>query len=63
MPLKMAFVGDKFSGKTTISQKISSKYGVLIINPVNIIGQAFQLNKEPVIEDPKKKKDSKKPED
>jgi hypothetical protein len=41
MPLKICFLGNKLSGKTTLSQKISSKYGVLIINPVTVLAEAF----------------------
>jgi adenylate kinase family enzyme len=63
MPLKIAFVGNSLAGKTTISQKLSQKFGIIFINPVSIISEAFELNKEPVAEDPKKKKDSKKPEE
>ena len=35
----------------------------MVINPKNVINEAFQLNKEPVLEDPKKKKDPKKTEE
>ena len=63
MPLKLSFVGDSLSGKTTLAQKLITKYGIVLINPVQIITDAFELNKEPVAEDPKKKKDSKKPEE
>jgi len=63
MPLKMSLLGDHLSGKTTISHKLSAKYGVVIINPQAVITEALELNKEPIIEDPKKKKDLKKPEE
>ena len=63
MPLKIGFVGSHLSGKSLIAEKIAAKYGVTIINPKTILSQAFELNKEPVVEDPKKKKDSKKPEE
>lgn len=49
MPLKVAFVGNSLSGKTTISQKLSQKYGLVFINPVSILSEAFELNKEPII--------------
>jgi dephospho-CoA kinase len=45
MPLKIGFIGDHLTGKTTISQKIANKYGVMIINPASIISEAFELNK------------------
>lgn len=37
MPLKIGLLGDRLSGKTTISQKLAGKYGVIIINPQAII--------------------------
>lgn len=37
MPLKLAFLGDSLSGKTTLSQKLSQKYGIVLINPVVVI--------------------------
>jgi adenylate kinase family enzyme len=37
MPLKIGLLGDQLSGKTTLSQKISQKYGVIFINPASII--------------------------
>jgi adenylate kinase family enzyme len=45
MPLKIAFLGDSLSGKTIFSQKLSQKYGIILINPVSIIIEAFELNK------------------
>lgn len=45
MPLKISFVGDSLSGKTTLSQKIAQKYGIIFINPVSVIAEAFELNK------------------
>lgn len=63
MPLKVAFIGDRLSGKSTIAERIANKYGIICINPRNIIKEAVELNKEPpIIEDPKKKKDPKKTE-
>lgn len=41
MPLKMGLLGDHLAGKTTIAQKLSSKYGVVIINPQAIITEAL----------------------
>ena len=61
MPLKIGFVGNRLSGKSSIASKIASKYGVSIIDPKVLLKEAIDLNKEPVVEDPKKKKDSKKP--
>jgi predicted NACHT family NTPase len=37
MPLKISLVGDSLVGKTTLSQKIAQKYGIVFINPVSII--------------------------
>lgn len=37
MPLKLGLVGDSLSGKTTIAQKLNTKYGVILINPHAII--------------------------
>jgi len=37
MPVKIGFVGDSLSGKSTISQKLSAKYGVIVINPHTVI--------------------------
>lgn len=48
MPLKIGLAGDKSSVKTTLALKLSEKYGVIIINPVTIINEAFELNKEVV---------------
>ncbi len=45
MPLKIGFVGHNLSGKTILSQKIAQKYGIVFINPVAIITEAFELNK------------------
>jgi dephospho-CoA kinase len=63
MPLKIGFVGDRLSGKSSIANKIAAKYGIMIIDPKTILKESFELNKEPVVEDPKKKKDLKKPEE
>lgn len=41
MPLKMSFLGDTLSGKSTIANKISSKYGLVLINPQQLINEAF----------------------
>jgi adenylate kinase family enzyme len=41
MPLKMSFVGDSLSGKTALAQKLIAKYGITLINPVQIINEAF----------------------
>lgn len=41
MPLKIGFVGNSLSGKTTFSQKIAQKYGAVLINPVQVIAEAF----------------------
>ncbi len=49
MPLKISFVGNTLSGKTTLSQKLAQKYGLVVINPVSILSEAFELNKEPAI--------------
>ena len=63
LPLKMTFVGNKLSGKSTMSQKLSEKYGLALIDPTKIVKEALDLAKPPPAEDPKKagKKDSKKP--
>lgn len=45
MPLKVAFIGDRLSGKSTIAEKIANKYGIICINPRNIIKEAVELNK------------------
>lgn len=45
MPLKIGFVGNSLSGKTTISQKLAQKYSVVLINPVQVLAEAFELNK------------------
>jgi adenylate kinase family enzyme len=37
MPLKISFIGDSLSGKTTIGQKLITKYGIILINPIQII--------------------------
>lgn len=37
MPLKISFIGDSLSGKTTLTQKLVAKYGIVLINPVQII--------------------------
>ncbi len=37
MPLKIGLVGNHLSGKTTLAQQISNKYGVMIINPQQVI--------------------------
>lgn len=37
MPLKISFIGDSLSGKTTLAQKLVAKYGIVLINPVQII--------------------------
>ena len=63
MPLKIGFIGNHLSGKSVIIEKCASKYGIMTIDPVSLLKQAFELNKEPVAEDPKKKKDPKKPEE
>jgi len=63
MPLKIGFVGSRLSGKSSIANKIAAKYDVPILDPKAILKEAIDLNKEPIIEDPKKKKDSKKPEE
>lgn len=60
MPLKIGFVGKSQAGKSTYSQKICQKFGIVLINPASVIAEAFDLNKE-VVEDPKKKKEAKKP--
>jgi dephospho-CoA kinase len=41
LPLKIAFVGDRLSGKSSVAQKIGSKYGIMVINPQNVINEAF----------------------
>ena len=48
MPLKIGVAGNKSSVKTTLALRLSEKYGVILINPVNIINEAFELNKEVV---------------
>jgi adenylate kinase family enzyme len=45
VPIKIGFLGDSLSGKTTIAQKICHKYGLILINPVQLINEAFDLNK------------------
>jgi hypothetical protein len=45
MPLKLGFVGNTLSGKTTLSQKLAQKYNLILINPQQIINEAFELNK------------------
>ena len=61
MPIKIGFLGNRLSGKSVISGKVAAKYGITVIDPKLILNEAYELNKEPVVEDPKKKKDSKKP--
>ena len=63
MPLKIGFVGNRLSGKSSIATKIAAKYGINIIDPKALLKEAIELNKQPIVEDPKKKKDSKKPEE
>ena len=37
MPLKIGFIGNRLSGKSSIANKIASKYGVTIIDPKAIL--------------------------
>lgn len=41
MPLKVTFLGAKLTGKSTHTAKLAEKYGVIIINPKEIIKQAI----------------------
>jgi adenylate kinase family enzyme len=41
MPLKIGFIGNSLSGKTALSQRLAQKYGLVYINPVSIISEAF----------------------
>lgn len=63
MPLKVAVVGQRQCGKSSIAAKIAQQYGSVLINPLALIEEAVQLNQEPPPEDPKKKKDPKKQEE
>ena len=45
MPLKIGFIGNRLSGKSSIANKIANKYGVTIVDPKSILNEAFELNK------------------
>lgn len=63
MPLRIGVSGNRLSGKTTQIKKLLTKYsGLVLIDPKKILTEALELARpQPLIEDPKKKKDSKKP--
>lgn len=65
MPLRIGVTGNRLSGKTTQIKKLLAKYpGLVLIDPKRILTEALELARPPPqIEDPKKKKDSKKPEE
>jgi cytidylate kinase len=64
MPLKLCIFGPRATGKSTQLARLAERYGLLIINPTDIITEALSLAKPPVEEDPKKaKKDNKKAEE
>ncbi len=54
MPLKITLNGARLAGKSTHSAKLAEKYGVIIINPREIIKEALDLARPPIEEDPKK---------
>ncbi len=64
MPLRIGISGNRLSGKTTQIKKLLTKYpSLVLIDPRKILTEALELARPPPQnEDPKKKKDSKKPE-
>ncbi|CAD8061769.1 unnamed protein product [Paramecium primaurelia] len=59
LPLKISLIGGKFSGRKTTAKYLNLKYGLEIIDIESIIKESLKLAFPPV-EDPKKKKDTKK---
>lgn len=37
MPLKLVCYGPRLSGKSTLAAKLSEKYGLLLINPLEVM--------------------------
>lgn len=48
MPLKISMNGSRLAGKTSLSAKLSEKYGIPIINPTELLTEAFEMAKPPV---------------
>lgn len=61
LPLKISIIGGRFSGRKTSAKYLNLKYGLEIIDIEAVIKEAIKLANPPP-EDPKKKKDPKKPE-
>jgi adenylate kinase family enzyme len=62
MPLKLNVVGNTLSGRRTQAQRLANKYGLIYIDPYDIIREALLLANPVIIEDKKAgKKEAKKP--
>ena len=48
MPLKIMLSGNRVTGKTTMTGKVAEKFGLNIIDPVELLKEAIEMAKPPV---------------
>lgn len=64
MPLKVSVIGSTLTGRKTQAQKLAAKYGLVYIDPYEVLREALTLANPPPVDEKKAgKKDGKKPEE
>lgn len=62
MPLKLSVIGSTLSGRKTQAQKLAARYGLVYIDPYEVVKEALTLANPPPVDDKKAgKKEAKKP--